>query len=223
MHDLRKPNDKPQLLVPTTQFQAFLDSINRTLGIALKIPEGVNAGRFYMKFCGGIPRPRYLMRNRDTKTLEVESWPTYHNDDFAAYQKATPIRKQDYENFMDIMSRKTPGEKSKSGEQKAAKRKQQGSQMLKDAQAILRIGEFRSSADAVLLCFDVEALERAPHPISEIGIAILDVKDLCDIAAGPCGRDWWPMIKAYHLRTKEYAGLVNFQFVKGCPDDFEFG
>lgn len=63
----------------------------------------------------------------------------------------------------------------------------------------------------------------APNPISEVGLAILDVNDVKDFAYGPTGTEWHRWIVAHHLRTREYSGLVNHEFIKGCPEAFNFG
>lgn len=73
------------------------------------------------------------------------------------------------------------------------------------------------------ICVDIEAIEVAPNPVSEIGIAVLNSERLKGIAAGPSGANWWDFIEAHHVRVKEYAGLVNYRFVQGCPNNFDFG
>ncbi|KAH8815693.1 hypothetical protein F5884DRAFT_627218, partial [Xylogone sp. PMI_703] len=53
----------PIILVPTEQFEHFLEVINNELGTALKIPDGGARPRFEIVFDDeGIPRPRYLGR-----------------------------------------------------------------------------------------------------------------------------------------------------------------
>jgi hypothetical protein len=57
------------LLVPTKQFESFLETINRNLGVHLRIPSGpANSSGFRVAFPNeGTPRPRYLGRamNKD--------------------------------------------------------------------------------------------------------------------------------------------------------------
>lgn len=124
---------------------------------------------------------------------------------------------------MNLMSKQSRGDRSKAAELRAAKKKENGLNMLREVQTYLRLNGNEAGFDAVFLCFDAEALERPPHPVSEIGIAILDLQDTHRLDSGPSGRDWWPKIKAHHLRTKEYSGLVNHRYVKGCPGAFDFG
>lgn len=183
----------------------------------------MNEDRFSMRFFGDAPRPRYLMRNRDTKTLDIESWPRLNDKDIAAYRKASGIRQQDYEEHMDLMWKQPGKDKSKTASLRAARKKEHGERMLQEVQLFLGLGGKKAGSDVLFVCFDAEALEQKPNPVSEIGIAILDVQDIHNVESGPCGRDWWPMIKAHHLRTKEYSGLVNYRYVQGCPDKFDFG
>jgi hypothetical protein len=55
--------------VPTRQFESFLETINRELGVHLRLPSGpANNSGFRVAFPNeGTPRPRYLGRamNRD--------------------------------------------------------------------------------------------------------------------------------------------------------------
>ncbi|KAF2118635.1 hypothetical protein BDV96DRAFT_642822 [Lophiotrema nucula] len=75
----------------------------------------------------------------------------------------------------------------------------------------------------VFVCVDVESYERAHHKITEIGIATLDTRDLSGVAPGKDGEIWRTKIKARHFRIKEHAHLINYEFVSGCPDRFDFG
>lgn len=77
--------------------------------------------------------------------------------------------------------------------------------------------------DPVILCIDCEAYERDHSCVTEIGIAILDTKDLRRVDPGEEGEQWFGKIKAAHLRPIEYERLVNRQFVKGREEYFNFG
>lgn len=59
--------------------------------------------------------------------------------------------------------------------------------------------------------------------VTEVGIAVLDTKDIDGIPPGDNGANWFQLIKAYHLRVDEYKGIVNSEFVQGCPHAFNFG
>lgn len=73
------------------------------------------------------------------------------------------------------------------------------------------------------VCVDVEAYERDANVITEIGLAVLDSEDIMDMPTGKDGENWFSEIKAFHLRISEYSSLVNSEFVRGCPDSFNFG
>lgn len=77
--------------------------------------------------------------------------------------------------------------------------------------------------DAVFICIDCEAYERAQDLITEIGVSVLDPKALKDTDPGADGSAWFDKIKHVHLRPHEYKHLVNRAFVIGCPDKFNFG
>lgn len=78
-------------------------------------------------------------------------------------------------------------------------------------------------SEPVLIAVDVEAYERAPSRITEIGISTLDTRDLKGVAPGWFGAHWCPYIRSRHVRIIENAHLENSQFVTGCANDFRFG
>lgn len=214
-------------MVPTVQFEGFLRSVNRELGTSLAIPGGANQDRFYMRFGQGrTPRPRYLSRSRDRKVFEVEGIPDFQKEDRDSFLKAHGAIQQDWETLWDMMAPKpVSADKKKNKSRKAAQQKLERERMLHETQDFLHLRgkNTRAGPGVVFVCMDVEAIEMAPNPISEIGIAILDVRDLKGVQPGPSGQNWWQFIKAYHLRTQEYSGLVNHRFVRGCPSQFDFG
>lgn len=77
--------------------------------------------------------------------------------------------------------------------------------------------------DACFLAIDCEAFEFAQNKITEIGVSVLDTRDLTGIEPGADAANWLAQIKTRHLRIKEYQKLVNKKFIKGCPDKFNFG
>ena len=82
---------------------------------------------------------------------------------------------------------------------------------------------FPQDMDVIFISIDVEAYERPPGPITEVGVATLDTRDLLGEAPGKVGENWHKHIRARHFRILEYKHLRNSEFVQGCPDDFEFG
>lgn len=212
------------MLVPTVQLEGFLKGINRALGTSLAIPGGANQDRFYMRFGqGDTPRPRYLQRCRDQKSLKVDSFPDFQQEDYDNFRNAHGAIQEDWMKNWQMLVPRPSFDKKKNSDKKAAKRRLERERMLHSTQEYLHLAGSGKRADVVLVCMDVEAIEMPPNPISEIGIAILDVKDLGGVEPGPGGQNWWQLIEAHHLRTKEYSGLVNHRFVHGCPGSFDFG
>jgi hypothetical protein len=82
---------------------------------------------------------------------------------------------------------------------------------------------FAREEDAVLIAIDVESYEHAHNIITEVGIAILDTRDIVDLPPGDYGQNWFSKIKAQHLRIKEHENCINRTYVSGCPDRFNFG
>jgi hypothetical protein len=75
----------------------------------------------------------------------------------------------------------------------------------------------------VFVAVDVESHERSHSKITEIGVATLDTRDLDNLPPGKDGCDWFSQIRARHFRIEDHKHLVNYEFVQGCPDRFEFG
>ncbi|KAH6998759.1 hypothetical protein BKA56DRAFT_665310 [Ilyonectria sp. MPI-CAGE-AT-0026] len=224
LHDPKEPTRDPYLLVPTAQFEAFLDDVNSKLGISLKIPNGVNESRFALKFGqGGTPRPRYLRRSEDETALDIRPWPQMASGDIQRFDAATMQMKDDWSDKMKLVKTGLTGNGSKGTSEKAARKKREREQMVLDTQAHLGLRGTPPAQGVVFICVDVEAIERPPNPISEIGFAIIDTNDIRNVAPGPCGQNWWTLIDCHHLRVWEYAGLRNQQYVQGCPDSFDFG
>lgn len=98
-------------------------------------------------------------------------------------------------------------------------------QTLSQTQLYLGLQGARDPAEkpVVFICIDIEALEEGSKDVSEIGIAVLDTQHLEDVEPGTGAENWFQFIEAHHLRVKEYAGLINYRFVQGCPDNFNFG
>ncbi|CAG9972212.1 unnamed protein product [Clonostachys byssicola] len=223
IHNPTKPSNEPSLLVPTAQFQDFLDMVNKELGISLAIPGGISTDKFFITFQNETPRPRYFQRSRDQKVLSLEELPDISDDDAQLFKSATPIAQKLFLETVSLVERVPKKDRYKSN-QKSQRKKLERKQMAADAQKLLGVASPDGVAeDFVLFCFDVEAIERPPNPISEIGIAILDTRDIAKTVPGPAGQEWWPLIKAHHLRVRELSALVNRDYVQGCPDAFNFG
>lgn len=212
-------------MVPTDQFENFLTVVNKALNTALTIPPGVNRRRFCLKFGqGGTPRPRYLLRAKDESALEISSWPEISEADVEGFNKAPKMRQEDFAGALATINQSNDSsDRSQKAQARANQRALDRQLMMHQAQEYLGLRQGGTSRRVVFVCMDVEAVEVAPHPVSEVGIAILDADDIHDVAPGPSGSNWWQFVKAFHLRTKEYSGLVNYRYVHGCPDAFDFG
>lgn len=94
--------------------------------------------------------------------------------------------------------------------------------------------------DVTFICIDCEAFEHNQKKITEIGsslfkffssralltflgIATLDSRAIKDVDPGENGESWFKLMNHLHLRPIEYKKLVNKKFIKGCPEDFDFG
>jgi hypothetical protein len=55
------------------------------------------------------------------------------------------------------------------------------------------------------------------------GISILDSRLIKGVDPGDDGKPWFDLMKHVHLRPIEYKKYVNKNFIKGCPDAFNFG
>ncbi|KAF4438468.1 ATP-dependent DNA helicase 2 subunit 2 [Fusarium austroafricanum] len=223
LHDPGEPARDPYLLIPSAQFEVFLEEVNLELDTALKIPPGVNSDKFYLKFGkGGTPRPRYLRRSEEETSLDIRPWPSIKDNDVKAFE-AAPLQDQLSwrSRFRTVKSGFMP--KHNGDPDKAARKKDHMEKMLRNTLRCLGLLGDPDGHDVVFICVDVEAIETKPHPISEIGIAVLDTRDIKDVDPGSVGRGWWPMIQTHHIRVYEYAGLRNYRFVKGCPGSFDFG
>jgi hypothetical protein len=77
--------------------------------------------------------------------------------------------------------------------------------------------------DVVFICIDCEAYERDQAKVTEIGVAVLDMRDLWSIEPFRLAELDPGFIKSAHCRPVEFSKLVNRRFVHGCPKAFGFG
>jgi hypothetical protein len=86
-----------------------------------------------------------------------------------------------------------------------------------------RPAAYPCDSDVIIISIDVEAYERAPGIITEVGVSTLDTRDLKGTAPGKHGENWQQFVRARHFRVLEYKSYVNKDFVAGCPEKFDFG
>ena len=91
------------------------------------------------------------------------------------------------------------------------------------AEDFSRPAPFVRDLDVIFICVDVEWWEISPHPVTEIGVSILDTRDLTGVAPGPDGHGWFDKIRSRHFRIAEHKDKVNRVHIHGCPDRFEPG
>lgn len=77
--------------------------------------------------------------------------------------------------------------------------------------------------EPIIISIDLEWNENINTQVTEVGISVLDTLDLVGIPPGQDGKNWMACIRSFHYRVREYANVVNTNFVSGCPDKFEFG
>jgi hypothetical protein len=86
-----------------------------------------------------------------------------------------------------------------------------------------KVAPYSFADQPIFISIDVEWNERQRNQITEVGISTLDTLDIAHVAPGPGGKNWQQWIRSRHIRIKEYAHVVNCEFVRGCPDQFGFG
>lgn len=204
--------------MPTAQFIDFLEYVNRILGTSLCIPRGLEK-LFRVKFNNEGPfRPRFLLKSTSQVSFNKRPQPKIDDEDATAWKDASPEQQQLIWKRLEAVITRSPETMKKLKD-----REKERQAVLYDAQRMLGLKARSQPLGVVFVAIDFEALERATDIVSEVGIAILDTREIEDVAPGPCGRDWWPFIRAFHLRVREYSGLRNYQFIQGCPDAFDFG
>lgn len=79
------------------------------------------------------------------------------------------------------------------------------------------------NGNVVFIAVDVEAFERAPNHITEVGISTLDTAGLRSLPPGHGGVNWIQRIRSRHFRISDHAHLRNTSFCIGDPEKFLFG
>lgn len=242
-----KTDRKPIVFVPTYQFEHLLDVVNAKLETHLTIPPGKTEERFNMSFgIGNTPRPRFLGRSHAGEIFEIlcENIPAPHPDD--DLKKATKLAREEFTHVLNMIraSKKKPKKSDKNRGRRFQEHKAWG-RSIKRVQRYLGLrlksaDEAAPSTDSpsvfdlsqpmqapegspLFMAIDIEAYEQDQGLITEVGIAMLDTADIQNVAPGEGGKDWFPLIRAQHIRVKENAWAKNSRFVHGCADKFDFG
>ncbi|KAI0816784.1 hypothetical protein GGR55DRAFT_674977 [Xylaria sp. FL0064] len=239
----------PLLLVPTVQFEQFLNLVNHQIDGELAIPEGRAGQRFSLTFGEwDTPRPRFLGRVNSASILDalearVHTLPA---DDL---KHLSPSCYQMYEDKMNEIYRSLRTDKNikkqERAKQKRIQRNKDSGRMLKRAQRYLGLrraishvssdssviadwspskpAPFKARETVRFICVDIEAYEKDTRVVTEIGLAVLDTDDIIEICPGERGENWFLLVQAYHLRIQERSYMVNSEYVQGCPESFNFG
>ncbi|PKY08334.1 hypothetical protein P168DRAFT_314439 [Aspergillus campestris IBT 28561] len=77
--------------------------------------------------------------------------------------------------------------------------------------------------EPIFISVDIECNERCHSQVTEVGISVLDTRDLVGVPPGENCSYWRRLIQSRHLRVREHGHIVNRDFVPGCPKDFQFG
>ncbi|KAI8634733.1 hypothetical protein F5Y19DRAFT_122599 [Xylariaceae sp. FL1651] len=239
----------PLIMVPSVQFEQYLSFTNRQLDKELAIPRGNARGSFFLTFGEwDSPCPRFLGRANSTNSLDAlkARISTLPADDLS---RPTPAGLQAYKDKVDEIYSSLKRVKSKKDPEVARKRRMQRQKdwgrMLKRAQRYLGLRQsvanvssenlattawdvtqsvpFKARESVRFVCVDVESYERNNSLVTEIGLATLDTDDTMDVPPGERGENWFSFLEVHHFRIAEYSYLVNTEFVKGCPDAFNFG
>ncbi|KAK4157964.1 hypothetical protein C8A00DRAFT_29034 [Chaetomidium leptoderma] len=238
-------NRKPVMLVPTYQFEHFLDVVNAKLETRFTIPPGRNEERFMMTFgMGNSPRPRFLGRSDNSESFRAlhKAIPAPHEDDNLA--KATSLGLDEFKQLLNkTRADRKKEKKSDRNRPKRIKAHQEWGRSIKRVQRYLGLrGRVTDDAadklanldlnlsmvedpenSVLFVAIDIEAWEQNHDLITEVGIAILDTAEIKNIAPGNDGQNWFQHIDALHIRVKENSWAVNRRYVHGCPDYFNFG
>ncbi|QPH01431.1 hypothetical protein C2857_005631 [Epichloe festucae Fl1] len=234
--ELHFPGEPQQscLLVPTVQFVNFLKEVNSHLGTQLCIPKGNNQLHFSMNFGhGGTPRPRYIGNSHEKPRVLVDNYQVI-DDDLAAFDAAT---EEDRNSWLAswkkakaslAYQRVDAAQRAKLAAERAEKKRIAKETMLTKVQTYLGTPDGQLIGDldrkpTLFVSIDIEVIEVEPRSITEIGIAVLDTRNIQERDSGPGGIFWWEHIKAYHLVVRQHASHVNYKYVQGCPDKFQFG
>lgn len=145
-----------------------------------------------------------------------QQWPVIAKADIDTFHESSAESKEAWMSVMELL--KVELNKHKADAEERRKRRKE-----RDAAELQKIAKVLADTNTVFIAIDFEAIEVSPHPISEVGISIVDPRELQTMNPGDKGENWWPLIKAHHLRIHEYAGLRNYRHVQGWPENFNFG
>lgn len=80
-----------------------------------------------------------------------------------------------------------------------------------------------SEIDPISFGIDVETEKKTYEMIIEVGVLVLDPRDLNCLPLENNAAAWWEKISTRHFWIKETAWWIDRIWVSGCPRNFDFG
>ncbi|KAI1772359.1 hypothetical protein F4818DRAFT_444189 [Hypoxylon cercidicola] len=244
-------NREPILLVPSSQFEAYLGHVSSLMKERFSIPGGQERQQFFLTFGEmDTPLPRFIGHASSYNDVEILKRQTSKlpTDDLT---HIGDVALENYKTMMNTLYTSFRSKKKKksvnAARRKRVERHKGYGRMMKRAQRYLGLrssrtaqansripgmewngsmpAPFQTVGSVRFVCVDIEAWELATHIVTEVGLAILDTRDIKGVPPGEAGDgyNWFPLVKSYHFIIREHIDKVNHRFVAGCPESFEFG
>ncbi|KAK1781706.1 hypothetical protein QBC45DRAFT_38118 [Copromyces sp. CBS 386.78] len=237
-------NKSPIIFVPTYQMQHLLDVINRKLDVEFTFPRG-HQDLFAMPFGqSNTAKPRFLGRSTSAQEWSqlTKNVPARKPGDMS--EKAPFLAKQELtRRLQSIFSPQEKGKKNKNNQYKRSNLHRTWGKNVKRVQRYLGLrrkvqsipeGPFtpldltqptgiEPEKSVVFVAIDLEAYELDQSMITEVGLAILDTAEIANVAPGEGRKNWFDLIKARHIRAKEFSWAQNHRHVQGRAEYFDFG
>ncbi|KAH0364784.1 hypothetical protein KCU65_g6542, partial [Aureobasidium melanogenum] len=226
-------SERPTIFVPLAQFKQLLREIDSAYpSFAVRMPNNPE-GTLVFPFEYSehrLLRPHFLGKSSSKDDFDRLSSSAPHFGRLANDETEPDYIKyfrQDMDAAIDAGKNKGKSKAAKEAKQEARIEQQHNMRLqVERTQASLGLSSSPpadSDLDVIYIAVDVESYERNHNIITEIGFATLDTRDVKGVPYGVAGKDWHKFIRARHFRINEYKHYVNSEFVRGCPDQFEFG
>lgn len=233
IHSPYQQFERPIIFVPLAQFKQLLQEIDGAYpSFVVRMPNNPE-GTLVFPFEYSehkLLRPHFLGKSSSKDDFDRLSSSAPHfgrvaNDE--TEPEHISYFRRDMEAAVDAGKNKAKSRAAKEAKQEARIEQQHKMRLqVERTQASLGLSPSSSAdsdSDVIYIAVDVESYERNHNIITEIGFATLDTRDLKGIPPGEAGKDWHKFIRARHFRINEYKHYINSEFVRGCPDQFEFG
>ncbi|KAI1762489.1 hypothetical protein GGR53DRAFT_468238 [Hypoxylon sp. FL1150] len=232
-------NREPLLLVPSSQVEEYLEYVSSWMKQKFSVPTGQERDKFFVTFGEmDTPLPRFIGHANSHNAVESLKPQILKLPKDNLTSIGTTALEQ-YKTKMDgIYATFRAEKKKKDGEAARLKRLERNKRcgrMMKRAQRYLGLRSsvteqansrlprldwngympvpFRTEDNVRFVCVDVEAWERATHVVTEVGLAILDTRDIISVPPGGSrvGYNWFTLIKSYHFRIREHLDKINYR------------